>query len=338
MRPSGGPAKKFSFSLNKNKAVNQDAQAGVAKRDHQAASKPHVEAKAANGQSWPPSGLARVLGFEDAAAMSEKPKAQTLLSISEGQLEVEGGVAQAPPRVIPCRNPLPLSDYRIRITDEGKPRWVEREPQATTSTTPLESTGVQSQAPVWGLQVKRVMPEAQRNEQQPVRATSTNSPSSKPETLSRFFPGEAPDVGATKVKTESPSSTRVTDEEVAASLLAEARGERNSDRVVPLLARNSALADIRQKYWREVAASRGQQQQAGEPDKLLLQRELALLPDAPAPSSAAYEAMPVEEFGAAMLRGMGLKSIPSAAAPVKRKAYTRAGLGTGTTRGRCFTA
>ena len=113
----------------------------------------------------------------------------------------------------------------------------------------------------------------------------------------------------------------------------------------PLLSGNSLLGVVRRKYLLEKQQQQQQQKNAtrgtynrkplntpGEPEKELLQRELQVLPDAPSASSAIYKAMPVEAFGAAMLRGMGLQApaaaaAASAAAAPKRRTYTRAGLG-----------
>ncbi|KAL8454260.1 hypothetical protein Emed_000369 [Eimeria media] len=321
---SGGAPKKISFSLGKKAAVTSDA-----KRGQQLASHSPQNTAAAGGRGRPPQGVAHTLGFEDAALASEKPKAQKLLSISEGQLEVEGGNVKKAPRVIPCRNPLPLSDYRVRITERDASVSAEAEDsRASSRTTPADSNGIQAAEPVWGLQIKKVKTDAPSDRQQRTSPSSESNPTANttdPSTASAG--GSANDNVTARVKTELHVKTEITDEEAAASLIAEARGEHHSGRVVPILARNSVLAELRQKYRKELESGRLQQQKAGEPDKVLLQRELELLPDAPTPASSAYEAMPVEEFGAAMLRGMGLKSIPTAAAPVKRKAYTRAGLG-----------
>ncbi|PFH31826.1 hypothetical protein BESB_023180 [Besnoitia besnoiti] len=75
-------------------------------------------------------------------------------------------------------------------------------------------------------------------------------------------------------------------------------------------------------------------------EKELLQEELNLLPDAPSTTSSAYSAIPVSEFGLAMLRGMGYdpekdkkrkeeeaKEQKSGTAPKRKRAYNRAGLG-----------
>ncbi|KAL8436188.1 hypothetical protein ACSSS7_001918 [Eimeria intestinalis] len=264
---------------------------------------------------------------QDAASASEKPKAQKLLSISEGQLEIDGGASQIPPRVIPCRNPLPLSDYRIRITERDASGPAEEDPRTSSRRTQADSSDIQSEEPVWGLQVKKVKSDAQSEKQQRTSPSiEGNLAASTTDRSIASAGGTARNVTA-MVKTEPQHKTQVTEEEAAASLIAEARGEHDSCRVVPILVRHSVLAEVRQRYRKELESGRLQQQQAGEPDKVLLQRELELLPDAPTPASSAYEAMPVEEFGAAMLRGMGLKWIRTAAAPAKRKAYTRAGLG-----------
>lgn len=328
MDPQAPAPKKFSFALKKPAA--EAVPHAKDRRDQPSASGRFPSAQTTNGRTSSSPATARVLGFETSETGSEKPKAQALLSISDGHLEIEGGVAQAPPRIIPCRNPLPLSNYRVRITS-GTGHEVNTTESAEAG--PVEATshtvrGGDNQPPVWGLQEVKRMKKEQRdstelntsesNARKPIVKTEPNGePSRLPATHSI----------TAQVKTESASQGRVTDEEAAASLIAEARGERTLSSVVPLLARNSVLAEIRQSYRREVERSQRGAQQAGEPDKLLLQWELALLPDAPPPSSSVYEAMPVEEFGAAMLRGMGLKSIPQASPPPKRKAYTRAGLG-----------
>ncbi|KAL8273852.1 hypothetical protein Esti_002175 [Eimeria stiedai] len=321
MGPSGAP-KKISFSLGRKPAQNSDA-----KRAQQPASESPQSAVAVNGRGRPPLGVAHALGFEDAVSASEEPKAQKLLSISEGQLDVEGGIAPSPPRVIRCRNPLPLSVYRVRMTERDASGPAEANPRDSGRTTHADSNGFQTEEPVWGLQVKRVKGDARSDKQQRTSLTSEGNPAANTTDRSIASAGSAANNVTAMVKMESHHKTQVTDEEAAASLIAEIRGEHDSYRVVPILARNSVLAEIRQRYRKELESGRLQQQQAGEPDKVLLQRELEVLPDAPNPGSSAYAAMPVEEFGAAMLRGMGLKSIPTAVAPAKRKAYTRAGLG-----------
>ena len=333
MAAPGGALKKFSFSL-KNPAGTV-AQGDASRHKSPTSGAIQAASKTVIARASPSPTPKPVLGFETADLASEKPKAQTLLGISGGQLEVEGGEKPAAPRVIPCRNPLPLSKYREKL-DAGKPSKLNTPKSAQEEESNAPRAHEADQAPVWGLQerkrVKEELPKPPfagstaeiKNEGVDVKVK--NKPSESSGELSG--PGALPDLSK-NVKTEPTDfNSRITDEEAAASLIAEARGERISARVVPLLARNSVLAKVRQQYRGELKRShRQQQQQPGEPDKQLLQRELELLPDALQPGSSAYEAMPVEEFGAAMLRGMGLKSIPEAAPPPKRKAYNRAGLG-----------
>ncbi|KAL8455146.1 hypothetical protein Emag_000983 [Eimeria magna] len=323
MDPSRGASKKVSFSLAKKAAQKSNAKQGP-----QLVSESPQDTVAANGRKRLPQGVAHTLGFEDAASAFEKPRAQKLLSISEGQLEVEGGNSKDPPRVIPCRNPLPLSDYRIRIAERDASVPAEAENSRASIKAPRgDGNDIQAEEPVWGLQVKKLKGDAHTDKQQLTSPSSKGDSAANTTDRSMALAGGSANNVTAMVKTEPHHKTQITDEEAAASLIAEARGEHDSCRVVPILARNSVLAELRQSYRKELESGRLKQQQAGEPDKVLLQRELALLPDAPTPASSAYEAMPVEEFGAAMLRGMGLKSIPTAAAPAKRKAYTRAGLG-----------
>lgn len=333
MDPPTAAPKKFSFSFKKG-AAQISPQTGDAKGVQQRVSQSPPTARAGNERGGRPPVLAHAFGFEAPGKGSEKPKGQLLLSISGGQLEVEGASVPLPPRIIPCRNPLPLSKYRFRITgtqdrEEGTTQPAEAGPADSTDNAGRgEKGGVESQAPAWGLQVMKRVKKDTRDGSEPASSQSNaRNAIIKTEPNRGPLSSDATNGLAGKVKTESPSQGRVTDEEVAAALIAEARGESASSRVVPLLARNAALAEIRQKYRGDLERGHRQPQQAGEPDKQLLQRELELLPDAPLPSSAAYEAMPVEEFGAAMLRGMGLTSIPSASPPPKRKAYSRAGLG-----------
>ncbi|OEH77654.1 uncharacterized protein LOC34617987 [Cyclospora cayetanensis] len=337
----------LSFSLKKKTPqVEADGAAhGDAKCEDAPSTRFRFSAKLKTGGNHSSPPLPRALGFECTKAETGAPRAQALLSISEGRLEVEGGqIEEAFPRVIPCRNQLPLSDYRMRILDQSSLSIADcaeaRDSTAPAVHTPEVSTNADSTAPheshepaapVWGLQVKRVKAFRQEKQQEAVASSPQVRGIKSEPSVEPVHPTVATAAAAeVKVKKEAsiPARSRVTDEEAAASLIAEARGERSSSRVVPLLARNSVLAEVRQKYRGEVS-QRGprQKQQAGEPDKVLLQRELELLPDAPLPGSSAYEAMPVEEFGAAMLRGMGLKDIPPSEPPVKRKAYTRAGLG-----------
>lgn len=333
MEPSKGALKKFSFSLNKKRATEVPSEGRCAERSQSPTVDSLPGSKSFKEQGQPSPTLARDLGFEAPETAVENRRAQILLSISDGQLEVQGGVPQPSLRIIPCRNPLTLSNYRVRLTGgrvHERDTCVSAETGQEAAARPANDVGINSRRPadVWGLQeTKQVKRETPDTSGGGLSGHNNSNSSSQTELSGGLSSSEG--IGGTMalVKAEPASQDRITDEEVAASLIAEARGERASSRVVPLLARNTALASIRQKYRVEIERCQRHPQQAGEPDKLLLQQELALLPEAPPPSSSAYEAMPVEEFGAAMLRGMGLTSIPAASPPVKRKAYTRAGLG-----------
>lgn len=316
-------SKKFSFSLKKpaaETASQKDSQCGKP-------GAPGQDGERTNGRRGVSSLPGRVFGFDASEGPPEKPKAHALLGITGGQLEVEGGEDHSSPRVIPCRNPLPLSDYRLRIST-GKRSECDAPETVQADADDNAVSGEREEVAVWGLQ------EMKRGKKEPLDSVGPsglrglgNNADVKSEPIGKPYVFKVQDSSASNVKIELPAQGRVTEEEAAASLIAEARGEKVSSHVVPLLSRNFALAEIRQKYREEVQRSQRRPQQAGEPDKILLQRELDLLPDAPLPSSSSYEAMPVEEFGAAMLRGMGLKTIPESAPAPKRKGYTRAGLG-----------
>lgn len=343
---NAGAPKKFSFSFGKK------ASGGASKEGAAAGGSRGVNFSSAKTAA-PPRAV-----FEEAdASTSALPKAQALLSISGGELQVEGGPEPPPAKVIPCKNPLSKSNYRVRVI-EGK-----------AAPSPQPNDG--------GLLVKS---EAQS---QPTENGFSKSDAASPATgavvygLQEFDRGgrekkaETPPAAPPTVKTEAvekdrdatqedsrsderkifPSAPRqaprglapLTDEEVAAALIAEAQGRSPQDsgvRAVPLLARNASLAAIRQRHREEQlrrkleeeeAGKRRREASAGEPDRELLRKELELLPEALPPSSLAYEAMPVEEFGLAMLRGMGFTdSLSDADAEVvkrTRRPYARAGLG-----------
>lgn len=318
-------SKKFSFALKKSAAE------AASQNDRQKWGKPRApgqDGERANGRRSPSSLPGHVFGFDAAEGPPEKPKAHALLGITDGQLEVEGGEDHSSPRVIPCRSPLPVSDYRLQIIT-GKRSEGDASETVQAGAGDNAVVGEREEVPKWGLQ------EMKRGKKEPSdfvglrrqKCVGNDDAQVKTEPSGKSNIVQLEGSSASNVKVKSPAQGRITDEEAAASLIAEAKGEKVSSYVVPLLSRNVALAEVRQKYREEVQRSQRRQQQAGEPDKVLLQRELDLLPDAPLPSSSAYEAMPVEEFGAAMLRGMGLKTIPESAPPPKRKGYTRAGLG-----------
>jgi len=113
------------------------------------------------------------------------------------------------------------------------------------------------------------------------------------------------------VKTESETCE---DDVAAEALLREARGENPDNPYIvagPILARNRELMGIRTE---------------GLSDKEILRRELERLPDV---TYESYEAVPIDQFGLAMLYGMGYDpSIHTTqACELKKRIYQRAGLG-----------
>jgi len=114
------------------------------------------------------------------------------------------------------------------------------------------------------------------------------------------------------IKTECGESE---DDLAAMALLREARGEQppESPYVIPgpILTRNAELANLRTE---------------GLSEKEILRRELQRLPDV---TYESYEAVPIDQFGLAMLYGMGYDpSIHTTqACELKKRIYQRAGLG-----------
>ncbi|CEM14544.1 unnamed protein product [Vitrella brassicaformis CCMP3155] len=102
--------------------------------------------------------------------------------------------------------------------------------------------------------------------------------------------------------------------EAADALVKEAKGEVSADDAslpVPILARNTHLAELRK---------------AGLSEKDQLKREMAMLPEV---RLGSYESVPIEQFGMAMLLGMGYDPKLHTTKPLelKKRAFDKAGLG-----------
>eukprot|EP00916_Digyalum_oweni_P014734 GHVL01024127.1.p1 GENE.GHVL01024127.1~~GHVL01024127.1.p1 ORF type:complete len:333 (-),score=46.86 GHVL01024127.1:979-1977(-) len=102
-----------------------------------------------------------------------------------------------------------------------------------------------------------------------------------------------------------------TTKKAAQELRAEAGCERTADSVVPILMKNSQLADLR----KDITS-----------DAELYKKEIAMLPEV---DSGSYNRVSVNDFGLALLRGMGYdpEVHTTKAHTIARRGYERAGLG-----------